>query len=194
MDDLLLYARLNPPTTKFEESACAALLQRAIAGLKQDIEKTQTHIHYDSLPVLSVDAALMTQLFQHLIANAIKFRQNRPPEISVTASLQNQKWVFTVSDNGIGIPTQHQKQIFNIFKRLHSRKDYGGNGMGLAVFELWVWCLLYPLGPRTPWARSRWPRYHYRLNGSLKRGTRSDAVRAIADAILVDSHCLRFLS
>jgi chemotaxis family two-component system sensor kinase Cph1 len=73
------------------------------------------------------------QVFQNLIGNAIKFRSERPPEIHVGAKKEADRWVFSVRDNGIGIEAQYFDRIFQIFQRLHSRKQYPGTGVGLAI-------------------------------------------------------------
>ena len=75
----------------------------------------------------------MMQLFQNLIGNALKFRGERPPEIHVGARQDRGRWVFSVRDNGIGIEPQYFERIFQIFQRLHTRKDYPGTGIGLAI-------------------------------------------------------------
>jgi light-regulated signal transduction histidine kinase (bacteriophytochrome) len=75
----------------------------------------------------------MAQVFQNLIGNAIKFRQEEPPVISVQAEEAGQQWLFSVRDNGIGIAPEYAQQIFVVFQRLHARTEYPGNGVGLAI-------------------------------------------------------------
>ena len=84
---------------------------------------------------VTADAAQLAQLFQNLIGNAIKFRSDRPPEIHVGAERQDNRsaWLFSVRDNGIGIDLEHFDRIFQIFQRLHTREEYEGTGIGLAV-------------------------------------------------------------
>jgi light-regulated signal transduction histidine kinase (bacteriophytochrome) len=72
-------------------------------------------------------------VFQNLIGNAIKFRGGTPPVIQVQAARSDRDWLFTVADNGIGVPAEHAQEIFSIFKRLHTRREYPGNGIGLAI-------------------------------------------------------------
>jgi light-regulated signal transduction histidine kinase (bacteriophytochrome) len=76
-----------------------------------------------------------TQLFQNLIGNAIKFRNDKQPKVHISAQRQDYVWQFYVSDNGIGIAPQHQDQIFGMFKRLHGRGSYPGTGIGLAICQ-----------------------------------------------------------
>jgi light-regulated signal transduction histidine kinase (bacteriophytochrome) len=85
------------------------------------------------LPSVWGDAPQLTQLFQNLIGNAIKFRGDRLPEISIRAEPEDDCWRFSVQDNGIGIEPQHFERIFMVFQRLHSRSAYAGTGIGLAI-------------------------------------------------------------
>jgi two-component system, chemotaxis family, sensor kinase Cph1 len=75
----------------------------------------------------------MTQVFQNLIGNAIKFHGTAPPVIQVEAARNEGDWLFSISDNGIGVPAEYAQEIFSIFKRLHTRREYPGNGIGLAI-------------------------------------------------------------
>jgi chemotaxis family two-component system sensor kinase Cph1 len=85
------------------------------------------------MPTLSVDESQVAQVFQNLIANALKFRSERPPEIHVGARPEEGGWVLWVRDNGIGINPQYFERIFQVFQRLHTRKTYPGTGIGLAI-------------------------------------------------------------
>ena len=85
------------------------------------------------LPVVKADPTQLSQLFQNLIANAIKFRREIPPEIHVSADRKNRFWAFSIRDNGIGLDPEFADRIFTIFQRLHTREDYPGTGMGLAI-------------------------------------------------------------
>jgi signal transduction histidine kinase len=83
--------------------------------------------------VLWADRTLLAQVFQNLIGNAIKFRRQMPPVITVTAESNPREWRFRVSDNGIGIAAEHAENIFAVFQRLHARSEYPGNGIGLSI-------------------------------------------------------------
>ena len=109
------------------------MLDHALNGLSDSIKHAGAEITRDALPTLRVDASQMVQLFQNLLGNAIKFRGEQPPEIHVGAQRQAAQWVFTVRDNGIGIEPQYFQRIFVIFQRLHTRTQYPGTGMGLAI-------------------------------------------------------------
>ncbi len=90
-------------------------------------------VTHDAMPSLLADETQIIQLFQNLISNAIKFRGSGPPLIHVSAERSGKEWVFSVSDNGIGIEPQYLDRIFKIFQRIHGRDEYPGTGIGLAV-------------------------------------------------------------
>jgi light-regulated signal transduction histidine kinase (bacteriophytochrome) len=104
-----------------------------LKGLSVSIRESGARITRDPLPRLNVDATQAALLFQNLIGNALKFRGGEPPQIHVGAQRQEGQWLFAVSDNGIGIEPQYFERIFQIFQRLHTRKEYPGTGIGLAV-------------------------------------------------------------
>ena len=88
---------------------------------------------HDPLPTVMADNSQLLQLFQNLIGNAIKFRVEEPPRIHVSAEQKGSEWVLSVRDNGIGIDPQYAERIFVIFQRLHTREEYPGTGIGLAI-------------------------------------------------------------
>ena len=96
------------------------------------VRESHAVITHDPLPQVGAEFNEVTKLFQNLIGNAIKFRGADAPHIRISAQQQNEKWLFSVKDNGIGIHPQHHGEIFGIFKRLHGR-EYDGNGIGLAI-------------------------------------------------------------
>jgi chemotaxis family two-component system sensor kinase Cph1 len=87
----------------------------------------------DPLPPAYADRGQMVQLFQNLVGNAIKFKGEKPPKVHISSRKEEGSWVFSVSDNGIGIEKEYLKRIFVIFQRLHTREEYDGTGIGLAV-------------------------------------------------------------
>ncbi len=102
-------------------------------SLRASIQESNAKIIYDKLPTVNIDPVQLTQLFQNLIGNAIKFRSEKPLEIHISATHKDNTWQFVVKDNGIGIEKQYAERIFLIFQRLHTRKQYPGTGIGLAL-------------------------------------------------------------
>ena len=131
--DLLALSRVGTHGQTFKLGDFNAILDQALDGLRASIDETGAKITRDPLPALRVDANQMVQLFQNLVGNALKFRGTRVPEIHVGAREDADQWVLTVRDNGIGIEPQYFERIFMIFQRLHTRKQYPGTGIGLAV-------------------------------------------------------------
>jgi chemotaxis family two-component system sensor kinase Cph1 len=95
--------------------------------------ESKAMVKWDDLPVVMSDPSQLTLVFQNLIANAIKFHGPETPVIEIDAEKTDHEWVFTVSDNGIGIPEENWQDIFVIFRRLHTRDEYEGNGIGLSI-------------------------------------------------------------
>jgi light-regulated signal transduction histidine kinase (bacteriophytochrome) len=108
-------------------------MQEILQSLDPAIRESGASVTYGALPVLWANRSQMTQVLQNLIANAIKFRGPEPPAISVQAEAAGDHWLFRVSDNGIGIAPEHAENVFVVFQRLHTRAEYPGNGIGLAV-------------------------------------------------------------
>jgi light-regulated signal transduction histidine kinase (bacteriophytochrome) len=133
IDDLLTYSRLTTREAPVELTDCSQILQESLANLELSIKESKCIITSDPLPVVKADPTQLLQVFQNLIGNAIKYRGERTLKIHVGAEEKDEEWVFGVSDNGIGIAPQYATRIFRIFQRLHTRKEYGGTGIGLAV-------------------------------------------------------------
>jgi light-regulated signal transduction histidine kinase (bacteriophytochrome) len=133
INDLLAYSRVGTRGKPLVPTDCNAVLKQARGNLAKAVEETSTVIYQDPLPVLLGDEVQLLQVFQNLIANAIKFRGTEPPQIQVTATRQGPEWVFAIRDNGIGIAPEHQERIFSVFQRLHHRAEYPGTGIGLAI-------------------------------------------------------------
>jgi PAS domain S-box-containing protein len=131
--DLLALSRVGTRGKKFEPVDCAAALEQALTNLRATIEESGAVITCDPLPTLPADRSQITQLLQNLLANAIKFRGKEPPHVHVSAELKGQEWFFSVRDDGIGIDPQYTERIFAIFQRLHTREEYAGTGIGLAI-------------------------------------------------------------
>jgi signal transduction histidine kinase len=134
IDSLLTYSRVTTRGKPFKPTDCSAVLNHVLANLKVAIEESSVVMTYDDLPTVVADDVQLTQLFQNLIGNAIKFRKPEiRPEIHVGVGRTDGEWVFSVRDNGIGIDLQHFERIFLVFQRLHAREEYEGTGIGLAV-------------------------------------------------------------
>jgi PAS domain S-box-containing protein len=137
---LLGYARVSSRKQPFEVVNCNLVCQDAITNLQMAIEESGAIVSVDSLPEVWGDATQLTQVFQNLIANAIKFRRNIPPQIHISVQPFTTDplniptaWCFAIKDNGIGIEAQYLDRIFVIFQRLHTRANYPGTGIGLAI-------------------------------------------------------------
>jgi len=157
INDLLNYSRLGTRGKPFAPTDCNEVLTRALENLKITIEDAKATVKSSPLPEILGDGTQLTQLFQNLVSNAVKFSGDKPPEVHISAALksipagrasstgpgpnpqsaienpQSKEWVFSVRDNGIGIEPQYFERIFVIFQRLHTREQYPGTGIGLAV-------------------------------------------------------------
>ena len=133
IDDLLAFSRLNTTVREFEVVLMDVALDDVLINLKAYIRDHNAQISHDRLPTIKGDPIQINQLLQNLIANAIKFHGDKPPQIQISAQEFGDKWLFSIRDNGIGIDPKHQDQIFSIFKRLHTREDYEGTGIGLSI-------------------------------------------------------------
>jgi signal transduction histidine kinase len=133
LNDLLAYSRVTTHGRPFERAEADGALDQALANLRLQIEESGAIITREPLPRVLADPTQLVQLFQNLIANAIKFRSANPPRIHVRADVEAGQPRFAVRDNGIGIGAEHHKRIFQIFRRLHDSKLYPGSGIGLAI-------------------------------------------------------------
>jgi len=131
--DLLTLSRAGKVSMVREQVALDDAVDRALDALALRIAESGATIVRTPLPKVWGDLTLLTQLYQNLISNALKFVDGRHPEIALTAEQVDGVWVFGVRDNGIGIPTQYVGQIFQPFKRLHGRGQYQGSGVGLSI-------------------------------------------------------------
>ena len=138
IDALLVYSRVGRSQRLFSLFNATDCLHAAIKNLGKAIEETQAQVTSDPLPVVFGEVPQLMQVFQNLIGNAIKFRGDRRPIIHVSARQASEdekgvQWEFSVTDNGIGIEPEHRDRAFVIFQRLHTREEYPGHGMGLAI-------------------------------------------------------------
>lgn len=133
VNDLLLYSRVTTRGREFAPTDMNEVLQEALTNLELAIAENDADITYDPLPRVHADARQLVRVLQNVIGNAIKYRGEESPRIHVAAAEENKEWVFSVRDNGIGIAPEYAERIFVIFQRLHTREEYGGTGIGLAV-------------------------------------------------------------
>lgn len=134
INDLLEFSRITTRGDDFILTDCHDLLGRTLLNLKSKIDETGAIIVNDNLPELQVDAIQMERVFLNLISNAIKFRKKEEkPIIHISCEKKGRYWQFAVKDNGIGIDQKFKEVIFILFQRLHTRKEYIGTGIGLAV-------------------------------------------------------------
>ena len=133
IDDLLTYSRVGTAGKALKPVDCNEILEKALENLEAAIAEAGAVVTHDQLPVVKADAAQLTQLFQNLVSNAIKFRGPEPPRIHVAVRRDDDGWEFSVRDNGIGMQPEYFERIFVIFQRLHTRTEYPGTGIGLAI-------------------------------------------------------------
>lgn len=139
IDDLLTYSRVGRQDMPIEAIDCNALLSEVTKGLAASIAESEATVSWESLPIVSANRSLIFLLFQNLVGNAIKFRGDRVPKVTVSAVTVGEhpeggeSWRFTVRDNGIGIEPKFHEEVFKVFRRLHTRAEYSGTGIGLAI-------------------------------------------------------------
>jgi light-regulated signal transduction histidine kinase (bacteriophytochrome) len=133
LDDLLEYSRITRGPQKYVRVDLEEVLDECYNNLKVAIHESNAVIDSDPLPVVVANRTQMIQLFQNLISNAIKFRSEKTPIIHITVYNNEDKHIFAVKDNGIGIDFKYQEQIFKVFQKLHSINEYDGTGIGLSL-------------------------------------------------------------
>jgi PAS domain S-box-containing protein len=133
INDLLIVSRVGTRGKPFKATDMNVILQDVLNNVSRSIKETNATITNDPLQIIIADDTQMIQLFQNLISNAIKFSGEESPRIHVSGEVKENEWVFSVSDNGIGIDSKYFDRIFIIFQRLHKKEEYGGTGIGLSV-------------------------------------------------------------
>jgi PAS domain S-box-containing protein len=131
--DLLKYSKLTNNEPVFSDVKLEKVLEDALINLLIPIKETDTIITYDPLPIVNGDDKLLTMLFQNLIGNGIKYHGSKQPKIHVSATKEDNQYIISVKDNGIGIKPEYLERIFTIFQRLHGPDEYSGTGIGLAI-------------------------------------------------------------
>lgn len=133
INDLLEFSRVRTHGKEFKKIDCESIIKRALDNLYVMISESNATITYDPMPVIFADEFQLVQLLQNLIGNGIKYHGETPPQIHISVKKGKNDWIFSVSDNGIGIEPEYYEKIFVIFQRLHSREEYTGTGIGLAL-------------------------------------------------------------
>ena len=131
--DLLSYSRIGTAPREFRPTDMEAALSTALKHLELEIKEEGARVTHGDLPTIIADSHQMVQLFQNLVGNAIKYHGVEAPDVHVAAERLDGDWLFSVRDNGIGIPKEHQGRLFQMFSRLHTRDEYEGTGIGLAI-------------------------------------------------------------
>ncbi|HUS06289.1 MAG TPA: ATP-binding protein, partial [Bryobacteraceae bacterium] len=136
LKDLRIYTNATLASEPTSTVHAEIVLRRTLMALDGSIRETGATITFDPLPTLEIREVHLQQLFQNLIGNAMKYRKgDQPPVVHVAAEKQGGDWVFSVTDNGIGIAPRHFKRIFGVFQRLHTAEKYSGTGIGLAICQ-----------------------------------------------------------
>ena len=133
IQDLLAYSRLTTQGKALKSVEVSKVVDHAMYNLRIAIEESQAEVSLDSLPVVQGDPAQLAQLFQNLIGNALKFRGEKPPRIHIRAESNGKFCTLAIEDHGIGLDPKFGDRIFAIFQRLHTRNEYKGTGIGLAL-------------------------------------------------------------
>jgi PAS domain S-box-containing protein len=134
IQDLLAYSRVGSKGGELVTTSSEGALARAMINLRGAIEESGALVTHDPLPSVMADEMQLTQLFQNLLGNAIKYRRAEVPGVHIAARQNgSKKWIFSVQDNGLGIEPQYFERIFGMFQRLHGREEFSGTGMGLAI-------------------------------------------------------------
>lgn len=135
IQDLLVFSRVGTQGKEMNSVSLEDVLKETLFNLSMALEESGGEVTHDPLPTIYADDTQMAQVLQNLISNALKFHGNEAPRIHVGAKLDGDRWLISVSDNGIGIEDQYCEGIFEIFQRLHNRDTYPGTGIGLAIVK-----------------------------------------------------------
>ncbi len=133
IQDLLAYSRIDSDGRSGRQVDAHETVLLAIENLSEAIHESQAAVTFDELPIVSADPSQLTQLFQNLIGNAIKYHGDESPRVHISCKVAGLRCIFAVKDNGIGIAPEYREQVFGVFKRLHDQRKYKGTGIGLAV-------------------------------------------------------------
>jgi PAS domain S-box-containing protein len=133
INDLLAYSRVGTLGKVFKPTDCAAIFKQTLVNLRGAIEQSGAVVDSDMLPTVMADQMQIGQLLQNLVGNAIKYNKAESPRVHVSAEREGNDWLISVHDNGIGVDSQYADRIFVVFQRLHTREEFPGTGIGLAI-------------------------------------------------------------
>jgi light-regulated signal transduction histidine kinase (bacteriophytochrome) len=134
IQDLLAYSRVGTKGNELLNVSSEHALQQALVNLRGAIDDSGALVSHDPLPTVMADETQLTQLFQNLVGNGIKYQSLGIPKVHISAAKNGgEKWTFSVKDNGLGIDPQYFDRIFGMFQRLHKREEFAGTGIGLAI-------------------------------------------------------------
>lgn len=135
IQDLLRVARVGKQGKPFQPTDCTTVLDEVLKNLEPAIREHHAVVTREPLPTVLADRTQLLQLFQNLIGNALHYRAAQPPRIQVSAERHAGEWLFSVRDNGLGIAPEHHREVFIMFKRLHTSEERSGTGIGLAICQ-----------------------------------------------------------
>lgn len=135
IQDLLAFSRVTTHATEFIDVDLHVELKTVLENLEHSIQEKNAVIEYDELPVIKADQQQIIQLFQNLIGNALKYIKDKSPHVKISCEDKEQEWMFSVQDNGIGIDSKFHARVFKAFQRLHTREEFSGSGIGLAICQ-----------------------------------------------------------
>ena len=135
IEGLLQYSRVDAQGDPLEPVDLDTVLETALEDLLMKIEEHDAEITIESLPTVEGDRGQLRQVFQNLVSNAIEYSGDELPQIHITAEREDTRWIVSVSDEGIGIDPADADRIFEVFQRLHTREEYAGTGIGLALCQ-----------------------------------------------------------
>lgn len=133
LEDLLAFSRVGRNGAVPAPTDVNSAINEVLTNLALALKEHGVTVTCNPMPTILADRFQVVQLFQNLIGNAIKFRAKHNPCVTISAEKKGGEWLFSVFDNGIGIASEHADLIFKIFQRLHTRVEYPGNGVGLAI-------------------------------------------------------------
>ncbi|MBL4634934.1 MAG: PAS domain S-box protein [Kofleriaceae bacterium] len=135
IQELLTYSKIGQSSIELRETDSQEIAEQVQLDLKIMIAEAGAEVVAKGLPRITADPIQLRQLLQNLVSNGIKFSKSETPRVTVSAKRDGNRWMFSISDNGIGFDMQYKDRIFEIFQRLHTRTEYAGSGMGLAICD-----------------------------------------------------------